>query len=114
MDKAIDFSSISFGFLLAVLALLLQNTGPALKRIIEAGKFKELIKANKRAVIASAILSLIALIYLSLHMYDSKEIILGTSVELICSSICLLVFAFQVFELILFLDLFYFIIKQET
>lgn len=72
MDKAIDFSSLSFGFLLAVLALLLQITSPAMQRIIESNRFEELINLNKKAVIASAILSILALLYIALKLQDAK------------------------------------------
>ena len=50
MDKAIDISSISFGFLLTVLAILLQGNNPALIRIKGNGKFEDLVSLNKKAV----------------------------------------------------------------
>jgi len=114
MDKAVDFSSISFGFLLAVLALLLQNNSPALQRIIDNDKFQELIDFNKKSVIASAVLAIAAIIYIASRLYISTWVLLNKlSVRLVSDSICLSIFTFQLVQVILFLDLFYFIIKQK-
>lgn len=114
MDKSIDISSISFGFLLAVLALLLQSDTPAITRIKESGRFGELINFNKKAVIASALLAITGLIYVSLKVAtDYSHINLYQTVNLrhLIDCIGLGVFTFQIIEVFLFLDLFYFVIK---
>lgn len=114
VDKAIDISSISFGFLLAVLALLLQTNNSKIERIKVAGRFSELISFNKKAVSASALLAIISLFYVSsnLQTYNCQ---LANFSTLSCTSIADLVFfavfAYQISVVYLFLDLFYFIIK---
>lgn len=114
MDKALDFASISFGFLLAVLALLLQSTGPGMQRITTGGKFPELIKYNKKVVIASALLALFALLYLSFNMHDISACALKdcASIKKYVDAFSLSLLVYQVSELFLFLGLFYEIIKQ--
>ena len=89
MDKSIDFSSISFGFLLAVLTLLLQNTGPAMQRIIKAGRLKDLINSNKKAVISSAILAFTALIFIGFKLNDSTQFIFDVNLKKISNCIFL-------------------------
>ncbi|GAA4917447.1 hypothetical protein [Mucilaginibacter defluvii] len=112
-DKAIDISSISFGFLLAVLALLLQSDTPSIQRIKQGGRFNELINFNKKAVVASALLAIIALLYLSFKVaiIHSSIYICGISIHEFIDCVILAVFTFQVIEVYLFLDLFYTIIK---
>lgn len=114
-DKAIDFSSISFGFLLAVLALLIQSDTPALNIIKINGRFNELISLNKKAVIASAFLVVVALIYVSFKIDVSfKDYCLYHNFHLkkIADSLVLAIFIYQATEVYYFLDLFYIIIKS--
>ena len=69
ISVTINITGILFGFLLTVLALLLQSDSKSLKLIKVYGRFGELIKFNKSAVYASAlslILSLIFLIFIDL------------------------------------------------
>lgn len=115
MDKAMDFSSLSFGFLLAVLALLLQSDSPALKRINDSDKFQELINLNKKAVMASAILAITALFYIALKLHEAKEVIFWNMIDChkFSDSLSIGIFTFQIVELFLFLDIFYFIVKQK-
>ncbi len=115
VEKAIDISSISFGFLLAVLALLMQSETTGIKRIKEAGRFSELIAYNKKSVMASAVLAVMCLIYVSLDIPESykQHLLFGsTTIGLIWDSIVFGFFAFQIMSVYLFLDLFYFIVKQ--
>jgi hypothetical protein len=109
-DKAIDVSSISFGFLLAVLALLLQTQTPKLDRIKSAGKFGELVGLNRRAVVSSSIVAIVSLLYVSVNIgltnfqYNINIAILFDSFILV-TAIYLVIVVYQ------FLDLFYFLIK---
>jgi uncharacterized membrane protein (DUF485 family) len=114
MDKAIDFASISFGFLLAVLALIIQSDSPALQRIIESERFKELIGLNKRAVLSSALLCFTALIYIGFKISETQINISGNvKLHHVGDSLCLAIFIYQITEVLLFLDIFYTIIKQK-
>ncbi|MFD2966289.1 hypothetical protein [Sphingobacterium bambusae] len=66
-DKAVDYSSISFGFLLTVLAILLQTQTKAISATKGAGRFGDLILANKKGAVASIILVFISIGYLSIN-----------------------------------------------
>ena len=114
VDKAIDISSISFGFLLAVLALLLQTNNSKIEKIKLAGRFSELISFNKKAVTASALLAIISLFYVSLNLQIYNYQLLNfcsLSYTSIADLVFFAVFTYQIAVVYLFLDLFYFIIK---
>jgi len=117
MDKTISFSSISFGFLLTVLSLLLQSNSPAINRIKASGRFDELINFNKKAVISSALLVFCALLYIGFRPDNQCDrIILKyiVNVRTIADTIALMIFIYQATEVYLFLDLFYVIIKEKN
>lgn len=114
MDKSIDISSISFGFLLAVLALLLQGDNPGLNRIKESGNFSALVILNKKAVLASGLLIIIALLYLGLGCNKIELIQFNIEIRRLIDSICLAVLIYQLSIVFSFLDIFYYIIKQES
>jgi uncharacterized membrane protein (DUF485 family) len=114
MEKSIDISSISFGFLLAVLALLLQSDTSAITRIKANGRFGELINFNRKAVIASAILAIVGLLYITTKIstcYANVLIFNQFKLGHLSDCIVLAIFIFQLIEVYLFLDLFYFVIK---
>lgn len=114
VDKAVDVSSISFGFLLAVLALLLQTNTDKINIIKQSGRFSELINFNKKAVIASAITAILALVYVGLKLYENSAVINfhpNTAIKTVADTIFFACFAYQIVLVYLFLDLFYFIIK---
>ena len=90
------------------------RTIAGLKIIIENNRFQELIQLNRRAVLSSAVLAVIAICYLSLKLYETHHLLFNKiSLKLISDSTCISIFIFQLIELFLFLDLFYFIIKQD-
>ncbi len=114
MDKSIDLSSISFGFLLAVLALLLQGDNPGLNRIKESGNFPSLVLLNKKAVLASGLLIIVALLYLSLGCNKIVLTLFDIEIRKVVDSISLGVLIYQLAMVFSFLDIFYYIIKQES
>lgn len=113
MDKSVDLASISFGFLLAVLALLLQANNPALARIKDSGQFSSLINLNKKAVLASGLLLIIALTHIGLDLSSLKDYLFEISAIKLINSVCLSLLVYQLIIVYLFLDIFYFIAKQE-
>ena len=114
VDKAVDYSSISFGFLLTVLAILLQTQTKAISAIKHAGRFGDLIQANKKGVVASIILVFMSIGYLSIK--NESNIAMPLFCELsalnIINSFYLAVFLYQFVEVILFLEIFYLAIKE--
>lgn len=73
INAIITISGILFGFLLTILALLLQSDNKSLRLIKIYGRFGELVLFNKRAVYSAAfalIISLVLLIIIDLN--DSK------------------------------------------
>ncbi|WP_379090707.1 hypothetical protein [Pedobacter sp. UC225_65] len=109
-DKAIDVSSISFGFLLAVLALLLQTQTPKLDRIKSAGKFGELVGLNRRAVISSSIVAIVSLLYVSINL-GLTNFQHNINISILFDSFILITAIYLVIVVYQFLDLFYFLIK---
>lgn len=108
VDKLIDYSSISFGFLLAVLAILLQSNTASINKIKEANKFNDLIFYNKKSVVSSLVLAIFCILYLALNLYKPSTCILND----IVSTLLLTVAIYQIIEVIIFLDLFYVLIKD--
>ncbi len=64
ISVTITISGILFGFLLTILALLMQSDNNSMKLIKVYGRFGELIKFNKRAVYSSALSLILSLIFL--------------------------------------------------
>ncbi len=113
VDKAIDYSSISFGFLLTVLAILLQAQTGALKAIKEAGRFNDLISFNKKGVVSSLVLAIYAIVYISLGIEKSNLQLLSViSPRDFLDNIFIFILMYQLIQIILFLDLFYEIINE--
>lgn len=113
VDKSIDLSSISFGFLLAVLALLLQGDNGVINRIRASGKFKDLINLNKKAVLASGFLVVFALVYIALNLDEIRKHLEYVIIMRVADSFFLAVLIYQLLVVLFFLDIFYFIIKQD-
>lgn len=114
VDKTVDYSSIGFGFLLTVLAILLQSQTKALLAIKNAGRFNDLINANKKGVIASLILVFISIVYLALTRADLFNLILYKefSIKQLTDSAFLSILVYQLVEVVLFLEIFYIAIKD--
>ncbi|MBB4108471.1 hypothetical protein [Pedobacter zeae] len=113
MDKSIDISSISFGFLLAVLAILVQANNEAIIRIRESGNYPTLISLNKKAVISCGLLIIAALIFIGFDLSSSKASLFNHSVRNIFDSICLSILVHQLIVVFMFLDIFYAIVKED-
>lgn len=113
-DKAVEISSICFGFLLAVLTLLLQTQASKLEKIKDAGRFGDLIAFNRKAVLSSAVLALVSLLYISLE-FDVKIYHLGAlpklPISLLLDTFVLAIVTYVIFVVYIFLDLFYFLIR---
>ncbi|UKJ07920.1 hypothetical protein [Solitalea lacus] len=106
LDKSIDFSAICFGFLIAVLTLILQSDSSSVKKLKEFNKFNDLIKYNKIAVLLSAIVSVAAILLLSTKgMIESFCL-----VKTILYNLLIFLLSWQVIEVFKFLRLFYLII----
>lgn len=113
VDKAIDYASISFGFLLTVLAILLQAQTGALKAIKEAGRFKDLISFNKKGVVSSLVLAIYAIVYISIGIENKGQLVFDViSLHNLLDNIFLFILMYQLTQVILFLDLFYEIINE--
>jgi hypothetical protein len=113
-DKSIDLASISFGFLLAVLALLIQGNNPALERIKKSGQFPHLIMLNKKAVLASGLLVVISFLYLGFKLDKTTIEYVKFDCNNLINSAFLGVLIYQLLVVFSFIDIFYFIIKQEV
>lgn len=113
-DKAVEISSICFGFLLAVLTLLLQTQARKLENIRDAGRFSDLIAFNRKAVLGSAVLALVSLFYISMSL-DVRTCHLVAipklPISLLLDTFVLAIFTYVVFVVYIFFDLFYFLIR---
>ncbi len=114
VDKTVDYSSISFGFLLTVLTILLQTQTKAIVNIKNAGRFNDLIKANKRGVALSLILVFVSILFLSLYDSDLLKLIVckNWTIQSLINSTFLAIFVFQLIEVVLFLEIFYITIRE--
>jgi len=111
-DKSIDLASISFGFLLAVLALLIQGNNPALERIKASGKFPQLIVLNKKAVMASGWLVIASFLYAGFKLDETIVQFFQLKCNDLINSAFLSLLVYQLSLVFSFIDIFYFIIKQ--
>jgi len=66
-DKILVFSTTLFGFLLAVLTLLIQSNSKTVEALKEAKAFPRLIVANKHVVYLSGMLALLSLLIISVN-----------------------------------------------
>jgi len=114
MEKSIDIASISFGFLLAVLALLIQGENAALTRIKASGTYPKLIILNKKAVLASGLLVILSLLYLGFKLDKLDLEAMSLNLSEVLNSLVISVLIYQLAVVFSFLDIFYYIIKQES
>lgn len=68
LDKIISITSTLFGFLLAVLTLLLQSNSPTIEKMKKHGSFLKLIYLNKTTVLVSIINCILS--FFSLFWYE--------------------------------------------
>ncbi len=110
LDKVISISSTLFGFLLAVLALIIQSNSSTVEEMKRHGSFVRLIRLNKMTVTLAIITSFYSLILLL-----GLEIIREKSCEalIFMTSVNLGLFAMVLTNTLLFTLVFYKIIMSD-
>ncbi|UZH56335.1 hypothetical protein JRG66_05580 [Salinimicrobium tongyeongense] len=110
LDKVISISSTLFGFLLAVLALIIQSNSSTIEGMKQHGSFVRLIRLNKMTVTLAIITSFYSLILLL-----GLEIIREKSCEVLIfmTSVNLGLFTMVLANTLLFTLVFYRIIMSD-
>lgn len=111
-DKVIAITTTLFGFLLAVLTLIIQSNSPTVAMMKKHGSYKRLINYNKTIVILSAIVCFISLVLL----LGREKLIAGQQFEILKYSgiVNLFLFLWTCFDTFVFVLIFYKIILSET
>lgn len=111
-DKVIAITTTLFGFLLAVLTLIIQSNSPTVTTMKKHGSYKRLINYNKTIVILSAIVCFISLVLL----LGREKLIVEQHVEILKYSglVNLFLFLWTCFDTFVFVLIFYKIILSET
>ena len=74
LDKIISITSTLFGFLLAVLTLLLQSNSPTVEKMKKHGSFLKLIYLNKTTVLVSLINCILSFfLYFGMKLKSEKS-----------------------------------------
>lgn len=110
LDKIISITTTLFGFLLAILTLIIQSNSSTINKMKKHGSFKRLILLNKLIVITS----IINCIY-SLLLLFAKENLENKSLTAlkIFSSINVGIFTFVIINTMIFTIIFYRIILED-
>ncbi len=110
-DKVLSFSSTLFGFLLAVLTLIIQSSSKTIENMKKNKSYSRLISYNKSIVYISGLLSLLSLIFLSIN-----DTCLSKYYQflLLYSSVCIGFSIALVVDTIIFLHIFYSIILNDA
>lgn len=110
-DKVITITTTLFGFLLAVLTLVIQSSSPTVTMMKKHGSYKRLINYNKTIVLLSAIVCFISLVLLL-----GREKLLVEHFEILkySSLVNFLLFTWTCFDTFVFVLIFYKIILSET
>lgn len=110
LDKIISITSTLFGFLLAVLTLLLQSNSPTVEKMKKHGSFLKLIYLNKTTVLVSLINCI-----LSFFLYFGMKLKSEKSENLLnfLSSLNFSLLSFVLINTLLFTLLFYQIIITD-
>lgn len=110
LDKIISITTTLFGFLLAILTLIIQSNSSTINKMKKHGSFKRLILLNKLIVITS----IINCIY-SLLLLFAKENLENKSLTplKIFSSINVGIFTFVIINTMIFTIIFYRIILED-
>lgn len=110
LDKIISITTTLFGFLLAILTLIIQSNSSTINKMKKHGSFKRLILLNKLTVITS----IINCIY-SLLLLFAKENLENKSLTAlkIFSSINVGIFTFVIINTMIFTIIFYRIILED-
>ncbi len=110
LDKIISITSTLFGFLLAVLTLLLQSSSVTIEKMKKHGSFLKLIYLNKLIVLTSIINCI-----LSFFLFFSMKLICEKSEKIlkILTSLNFSLLSFVLINTLLFTILFYQIIISD-
>ena len=110
-DKVIAITTTLFGFLLAVLTLIIQSSSPTVTMMKKHGSYKRLINYNKTIVLLSAIVCFVSLVLLL-----GRERLLLEHFQILkyCGLANFLLFTWTCFDTFVFVLIFYKIILSET
>ena len=110
-DKVIAITTTLFGFLLAVLTLVIQSSSPTVTMMKKHGSYKRLINYNKTIVLLSAIVCFISLVLL---LGREKLLVEHSEILKYSSLVNFLLFTWTCFDTFVFVLIFYKIILSET
>ena len=110
LDKIISITTSLFGFLLAILTLIIQSNSSTINRMKKHGGYKRLLLINKRIVVASIInCSFSLLLLITKKIIEIKSLVLLKFV----GSINIGIFTFIIIETLIFTMIFYKIIIED-
>lgn len=111
ISSVFTISGIIFGFLLTVLALLVQANNPTMKRVRFQGRFNELISYNKQAVFSSLICLAFSTALLTIDSLDKAFLCYDKNFFWVpfLYSFSVLIMIFNTFR---YTDIFYTLIKE--
>jgi len=110
LDKIISITTTLFGFLLAILTLIIQSNSSTITKMKNHGSFKRLILLNKSTVLTSIINCIYSLILaFSIELIEIKSLILLK----IATTINVGIFSFVLVNTFLFTIIFYRIILED-
>lgn len=110
-DKVIAITTTLFGFLLAVLTLIIQSNSPTVTMMKKHGSYKRLINYNKTIVLLSAVVC-----FFSLVLLLGREKLITDYLETLkyMGLMNFFLFAWTCFDTFVFVLIFYKIILSET
>ncbi|STZ48389.1 Uncharacterised protein [Myroides odoratimimus] len=106
-DKMLAFSSTLFGFLLAILTLVVQSNSEFVTEMRTYDSYDRFIEFNKRIVFLSLIEAVLTLCLFMLHKHIPQN------VEYVASCISLSIFFVIIVNTLIFLSIFYIVIKEK-
>lgn len=110
LDKIISITTTLFGFLLAILTLIIQSNSSTINKMKSHGSFKRLILLNKLTVLTS----IINCIYSLILLFTTKLIeIKSLTLLKIATTINIGIFSFVIVNTLLFTIIFYRIILED-
>lgn len=110
LDKIISITTTLFGFLLAILTLIIQSSSSTINKMKSHGSFKRLILLNKLTVLTSIINCIYSLILsFTINLIELKSLILLK----LATTINIGIFSFVIVNTLLFTIIFYKIILED-
>ncbi|MDL2142240.1 hypothetical protein QQY79_06875 [Flavobacterium tructae] len=110
LDKVISISSTLFGFLLAILTLILQGNSPTVSAMKRHGSYNRLINFNKSTVISALITCTLSLL---LSFCSSVINLISPEMLNFVASLNLGIFAYIIINTLLFTLIFYKIVIAD-